>query len=156
MKSFIIQIFLMLVGVSVFGQKRLSSEDSIIIKFLITQGQFPDLSPADTSDLRKELNSTLKKRLAVVNAPEGTVSITAFAANISHSHSYVLVRGRSWYIIIGDDVLENNILKLNALLKNRRISLTKEVRLACYDLLIGNVADRPESPQLMDDDGCIK
>ena len=143
---------LILMGTSVIAQKKLSATDSIILKFLITNGQFWDHAPEDTTHLAKELNSVLKEKIAV----KGNISIIGFAANISHSQSYVLLKGVTWFTIIGDDRMENNILNLQKQLDRYKIRLTDKERLACYDLFIHNVMDRPEGPQLMHDDGIIK
>jgi hypothetical protein len=131
---------------------RLSRTDSIIIKYLLINNQFPDLSASDTSDLASERNNIIKRTISIKRSTGRYIEVIGFGSNVSHSHNYILFVNNRSFKIIGSQNLENNILEMNNYLKDSNIKLTNNERLICYDILIMNASQKEEGPKLMNDD----
>lgn len=146
MKYFILQVGLLLAGGTVLGQ---SATDSIILKFLSTNGDFNRLSQEDMSHLKHNMHQWRF-------AKTGNVVITQFGNNIDHSVDYLLFEGKDWYTVVGNNELGNCILQLNELLKKRKISMKNKLRLRCYDLFIQNESRLAAGIYLMEDPDTIQ
>ncbi|MDQ0110573.1 hypothetical protein SAMN05660909_02600 [Chitinophaga terrae (ex Kim and Jung 2007)] len=157
-RNIILLVFLLMNANGAIAQRvheskaRLSRTDSIIIRYLLVNNQFPDLSANDTSNLTSERNNIIKRAISVKRASGKYIEVIGFGSNVSHSHNYILFVNNSSYKIIGSEDLENNILEMNRYLKESNIKLTNNERLICYDILIMNSSQREEGPKLMNDD----
>ena len=146
-------IFLLLLWVNVLGfnkataQKnefpngRTSKIDTIIVDFLLKEGQFYDIPPSDTSNPKRfDMVKDLFMGAKIIEAKKknGKISFYGFKTNYSHSRQYLLIKMPDSYKILGASSLANDLPKLYNIFESLGSAIKADQKTACYELLIQN------------------
>lgn len=126
---------------SELSYKKKSKLDSIIVDFLLRQGQFYDIPLSDTLNPNRfaMVNGLFMcDKIIEIQNRNRTVIFYGFGTNYSHSRNYLLIKMSNSNKILGASSLEDDLPKLYNIFESLGSALNAKEMVTCYELLIRN------------------